>query len=111
MLLVAGSLYYYWLALTPNVILRKRVEALLRDARGVEQVSRVLARHYKVEGVGSGNQWHWAPRPEASDTGQSVTVLIGKYRLLFVTSVEAMAVLDESGAVVAVEVRRTVDAL
>jgi hypothetical protein len=109
-LIGAGLLYLYRLALTPDGALAARVHRLLTDSRGVERVSSVLAKHYRHVRSGRGNAWHWDPRTPAASRGYNVTALIGEYRIVFLTSVEAMVVLDDSGTVKAVEIRRTIDA-
>jgi hypothetical protein len=103
--LAAGALLWHCrLALEPDSWIAKRLYAKVANAHGVESVRSLLAREYAVGGTSSGVPW------EGHETGEgsSVDLLVGEYQgVPFRVAVEALVVLDRTGRVTRVLVRRT----
>jgi uncharacterized membrane protein YdcZ (DUF606 family) len=109
LVLIAALLFHYRLALTSDAALAARVRSRLVGVTGLPQVTAALSKQYEILSTAQGNQWHY--RLNTVPSGSSVYFLIGEYRVVFVTSVVGLAVLDDSGNVISVEIRRDVDAL
>jgi hypothetical protein len=81
------------------------VHDILLGVKGYDNVEAVLKDRYRdvVQGGGWDNN--------CPQNVKVLTFLVGEYRLLFVTSVEGLVCIDESGKVMYVKIRRTTDAL
>ena len=98
---------YYRLAFTPDRFVAASIQRKLEGAVGLENIQRILSRQYSGLSVGLGDGRSWDPTLPALHSAHSIQLLVGEYRALFVTSVEALIVVDEGGRVRAVLVRRT----
>jgi len=112
-LVICGAIaLHYQLAFTPDAAIEATIRKQLAGVVGAQQVRAILARSYKkVSDVSTGSQWHWVPGLRSSEAGFSISLVVGEYRFILATAVEALVRLDDAGQVIQIEVRRTIDAL
>jgi hypothetical protein len=109
--LALAVLYHYRLALVSDASIARKLGQAVAQAKGAEHARSIMERRYQVSDVGSGNPWGGGAHAVVSHRTRCFTVLVGEYRVLFVTSVEALVVFSPDGTFERVVVRRTVDAL
>ena len=103
--------FHYRLAFTPDSVVARRIQRQLSGVRGLEAVKSRLASRYEVlaSGLGDGSWFVRGPYSHISNA-TCIHIVVGEYRILLENSIEALIVLDQSGQVREVLVRRTIDA-
>ncbi len=106
--LLSWGLYSCRLALQSDTTIAARLASCIQAVRTIDQAHTIFGRQYQVGPVAHGSPW--GALPGVPDTAPSFTVLVGEYRLPFITSVEALVVFQPEGGLHRVLIRRTTDA-
>jgi hypothetical protein len=109
-LCMAAVIFHFRLALTPDRVIAARIRVTAENAHSPEEVVELLRRSYRIlGGLGRGAWVHRADIP-AEELGRlsTVQILVGEYRLSTL-SVDAIVLINDSGGIRDVVVRRTFD--